>query len=56
MLSRYHLGNDLSFKLLILNAIDHWEQKTCIKFEPYDKEKHRATHKGKVVFTKSEGG
>ncbi len=46
---------DIHMKNTILMAINHWETKTCIRFEPFDKQKHRLTHRGRVVFTKSDG-
>jgi hypothetical protein len=24
----------------VLNAIQHWHQRTCIRFEPYDPQRH----------------
>jgi hypothetical protein len=48
--------SDIQMKNTILMAINHWETKTCIRFEPFDKQKHRLTHRGRVVFSKSDGG
>ena len=33
----------------VLDAINHWETFTCLKFEPYDKIKHKL-FRSKIVF------
>jgi hypothetical protein len=50
------MAADDSFKKRIYSAIDHWEKNTCLKFEHYQREKHKNTHKAKLVFVKSETG
>jgi hypothetical protein len=40
---------DIHMKNTILMAINHWDTKTCIRFEPFDKQKHRLTKKIIVI-------
>jgi hypothetical protein len=49
ILVRYfcHRIDYISFKIdyrvqqNVLNAIEHWHERTCIRFEPYDPQRHQ---------------
>jgi hypothetical protein len=53
--------DDLSFKIdyrvqqNVLNAIQHWHQRTCIRFEPYDAQRH-SDIAGKITIEDSGSG
>jgi len=41
-ISRVHVSLKIDYQVQqnVLNAIQHWHQRTCIRFEPYDPQRH----------------